>query len=146
MKKYFLTGLFLLTVIFFTGKAYSQDADYYYFKANSSLSSGKFSDAIKLYNQAIVHDVNYFEAYVGLSIAYRESGNYDKALESINYVLKIQPDYYQAYYNLGLILEKQKKCDDAVKAYEKFLKEVPGAAKFSDAKQRISKIKGSCGR
>jgi tetratricopeptide (TPR) repeat protein len=142
-KKYFIAGLIFTAIIFAAKIAYSQDADYFYYKANSSLTSGKMSEAIKYYNQAIKNDPSFFEAYMGLSIAYRESGEYDKALDSVNAAIKLQPDYYQAYYNLGLILEKQNRLDEAIKAYEKFLKGVPGAAKFSDAKQRILKLKES---
>lgn len=140
MKKYFLAILFLM-VVCAAGTAFSQDAEYYYFRANTSLTSGRMSEAVNYYNQAINNNKNFFEAYIGLSIAYREMGSYDKALDSINYAIKLKPDYYQAYYNLGLILEKQNKCDEAIVAYEKFLKGVPGAAKFSDVKQRILKLK-----
>ncbi len=142
MKKIFLAGLCFLVLMFFVGTAYSQDANYYYFKANTSLTSGKTEDAVRFYNKAISLDANFFEAYIGLSIAYRETGEYDKALESIEYAIKLKPDYYQAYYNLGLILEKQQKCEEAITAYEKFLWGVPDAARFSDVKQRISRLKG----
>ncbi len=143
MKKYFLVGLFIISAIFFTKSAYSQDASYYYFRANSYLTSGKMQEAIKFYNMAISYDKDFFEAYMGLSIVYKELGDYEKALQFIQYAIKLKPDYYQAYYNLGLVLEKQNKKEDAIKAYEKFLKGVRGAAKFSDAKQRISKLKKS---
>ena len=141
INKYFLAGLFLIAIIFGTRAAYSQDPEYYYFKGNSCLTSGKMSEAISYYNQAINYSSGFFEAYIGLSIAYKELGNYDKALEAIQYAIKLKPDYYQAYYNLGLILEKQNKPQEAIKAYEKFLKGVSGASKFSDAKQRILKLK-----
>lgn len=143
MKKYFLTGLIFTALIIAAKTAYSQDADYYYFKGNSCLTSGKMPDAIKYYNQAITNNNTFFEAYLGLSIAYKESGDYDKALKSVQYAIELKPDYYQAYYNMGLVLEKQNKPDEAIKAYEKFLKGVHGASKFSDAKQRILKLKKS---
>lgn len=146
MKKYFLSALFLFVVICYTGIAFSQDAEYFYNKANANLSAGKMQEAIKNYNQALKNNNSFFEAYIGLSIAYREIGQYDNALEAINYAININPEYYQAYYNKGLILEKQNKCDEALEAYEKFQKEVKGAVKFSDVKQRINKIKNSCGR
>lgn len=143
MKKYFIAGLIFTAIMFAAKTAYSQDPEYYYLKGNTCLTSGKMSEAIKYYNQAINYSSSFFEAYIGLSIAYRESGNYDKAFESIQYAINLKPDYYQAYYNLGLVLEKQNKPAEAIKAYEKFLKGVPGASKFSDAKQRILKLKES---
>ena len=101
------------------------------------------TEAINYYNQAISYDETFFEAYLGLSIAYKESGDYEKALKYVQYAISLRPDYYQAYYNLGLVLEKQNKRDEAIKAYEKFLKGVPAASKFSDAKQRILQLKES---
>jgi tetratricopeptide (TPR) repeat protein len=140
MKKYIIPVLFI-AIICLAGRAFSQDANYYYYKANTALNSGKMQDAASLYNKVISVNKNFFEAYIGLSIAYREQGKYDKALESAQQALILKPDYYQAYYNMGLILEKQNRNEEAINAYEKFLKEVKGAAKFSDAKQRIAKLK-----
>lgn len=141
MKKYLLAGLFFALFLFAAGQVYSQDAEYYYFKGNSSLTSGKMSEAINYYNQAINYDKSFFEAYMGLSIAYKETGDYERALKAIQSVIELKPQYYQAYYNLALILEKQNNNEEAIKAYERFLKGVPGASKFSDAKQRISRLK-----
>lgn len=143
MKKYFLIGVVFAAIILAAKTAHSQDPEYYYNKANSYLTSGKMTEAIKYYNQAINYSSSFFEAYLGLSIAYRESGDYDKAYEAIQKAIALKPDYYQAYYNLGLILEKQNKPAEAIKAYEKFLKGVRGAEKFSDAKQRILKLKNA---
>ena len=103
-------------------------------------------DAVNNYNKIIKEDKDFFEAYIGLSIAYREIGQLEKAIEAVDYALKLKPDYYQAYYNKGLILERQNKCSDALDAYEKFLKNTKGADRFSDVKQRISKIKQTCGK
>ncbi len=121
--------------------AYASDAQSYYLKGNSNITSGKMTEAIQAYNQAIEQQNSFFEAYLGLSIAYRETNDFEKALFSIRKAIELKPRYYQAYYNLGLILEKQGERTKAIKAYEKFLKEVPGAFKFSDANQRIFKLK-----
>ncbi len=121
--------------------SYSENAEEYYYKANLSLTSGQVTEAVKYYKKATEKDENFFEAYLGLSIAYRETGDYEKAHQAILKVLEIKPGYYQVYYNLGLILEKQQKYDEALKAYEKFLEKVPGASRFTDTKRRISNIK-----
>lgn len=145
MKRFFLVGIFLsVSIIIFSGNAFSEDTDYYYRKANVFLSSGKMREAVNNYNEVLRKDKNFFEAYIGLSIAYRETGQYDKALKSADCAIKLKPDYYQAYYNKGLILERQNKCTEALNAYGIFLKKTKGAAEFSDVKQRISKIKQHC--
>lgn len=145
MKKYISSGILLTaTLLLFTGNAFSEDTGSYYRKANAFLASGKMKEAVNNYNKVIEKDKDFFEAYVGLSIAYREIGQPDKALKAIDYAIKLKPDYYQAYYNKGLILERQNKCSEALTSYDFFLRNTKGADKFSDVKQRISKIKRSC--
>ncbi len=119
----------------------SESAEGYYYKANLNLTSGKMQEAVTMYKMATDLNPYFFEAYLGLSIAYRELGDYDKAHASIIKVLEIRPDYNQVYYNLGLILEKQGKNTKAIRAYETFLEKVPGAARFTDVKQRIQRLK-----
>ncbi|OGI04695.1 MAG: hypothetical protein A2Y25_03820 [Candidatus Melainabacteria bacterium GWF2_37_15] len=143
MKK-FLTILAVslsLSVLLVIQRSYSETAEDYYYQANLSLTSGRINEAVSYYKQAANKRADFFEAYLGLSIAYRELKEYDQAHEAITKVLEIKPDYYQVYYNLGLILEKQGRNAEAVQAYERFLASVPGAARFTDVKQRIQNLK-----
>lgn len=112
-----------------------------YSRANSMLVAGDFNEAIKLYNQALQQNPKSPDAYLGLGIAYKESGKYKDAYDATKKAISLRPTYYQAYYNLGMILENMNRYDEAIDVYEKFLKEVPGAERFSDAKQRILIIK-----
>lgn len=139
MKRYLAT--LIIFVFCIAAPCFAETAEDYYFKANLNLTSGNIPQSVSFYKQAIQKKENFFEAHLGLSIAYRELGEYAKAHDAIIKVLEIKPDYYQVYYNLGLILEKQGKNTDALNAYNKFLDKVPGASKFTDTKQRISRIK-----
>lgn len=140
----FLTG-FIVFLIFVTAllvkPVLAESANEYYNEANFALISGNFVEAAKSYNLAVIKNPKLSEAYIGLGIAYRELGNYQKAYETTLKSINLKPNYYQAYYNLGLILEKQNKPVEAIVAYEKFLKEVPGAERFSDVTQKIAKLK-----
>lgn len=142
MKKFlFLLAICLfLNILFVVRPSYSQTAEDYYYQANLNLTSGRIHEAVSFYKQAIAKKKEFFEAYLGLSIAYREIGDYDKAHKAIVKVLEIKPGYHQVYYNLGLILEKQNKPQEAITAYQKFLEKVPGAARYTDVKQRISRL------
>lgn len=144
MKKY-LTILIILIIFVLCIKSpsYSENAEDYYFKANLNLTSGNIAESVVFYRLATQKKEKFFEAYLGLSIAYRELGEYDKAHNAILKVLEIKPDYYQVYYNLGLIFEKQGKNSKALATYKEFLEKVPGASRFTDTKQRISKLKNS---
>ena len=142
MKKFLIRFVFsVLSLLFIIYPSYSENAEEYYFKANLNLTSGRMSEAVNFYKLATEKKKDFFEAYLGLSIAYRELGEYDKAHKAIIKVLEIKPDYYQVYYNLGMILEKQNKNLEAIKIYKNFLEKVPGAARFTDVKQRISRLK-----
>jgi len=142
MKKYpVILGLLIILVLSVKSPSFSENAADYYYRANINLTSGNIVEAVTFYKLAAKKRKDFFEAYLGLSIAYRELGEYDKAHKAILKVLKIKPDYNQVYYNLGLILEKQNKNRAALKAYEKFLEKVPGASRFTDTKQRMSRIK-----
>lgn len=141
-KLLFIVTLLALLVLLLK-PVFSQDADDYFNRGNSMLVAGKFDKAVQLYNAAITQNQDYAEAYVGLGMAYKESGKYQEAYKATIQALKIKPGYYQAYYNLGIILEKQNRLKEAIDAYDKFLDEVPGAERFSDAKQRIARLKKS---
>jgi tetratricopeptide (TPR) repeat protein len=119
----------------------SQNINDYYNMANSMLVAGNFEKAAEYYNMVIQRNPNSAEAYLGLGMAYKELGRYDDAYNATKKAIQLKPTYYQAYYNLGLILEMQGKNEEAIQAYEKFLDEVPGAERFSDARQRINHLK-----
>lgn len=141
-KRYLLIPLLLVLSLFvFFKPVLSQNSDNNYNKANSMLVSGNFEAAVENYNKVIQKNPNFADAYLGLGMAYKELGKYDEAYAATSKAIKLRPTYYQAYYNLGLILEMQGKNQEAIQAYEKFLDEVPGAEKFSDAKKRISILK-----
>lgn len=141
-KRYLILPLLIILSLFlFFKPVLSQNDNNYYSKANSMLVSGNFEAAIDNYNKVIQRNPNSADAYLGLGMAYKELGQYDEAYKATSKAIQLKPSYYQAYYNLGLILEMQGKKQEAIQAYEKFLDEVPGAEKFSDAKMRISKLK-----
>lgn len=119
----------------------SQNGNDYYSKANAMLISGEYNKAISLYNEAIKQKPKSADAYMGLGIAYKAKGDYNSAYNATVKAISLKPNYYQSYYNLGLILESMHRNKEAINAYEKFLKEVPGADRFSDVKQRIAKLK-----
>ncbi len=141
-KSFLLLALCLIfNILLAIQPTFSESAEQYYYKANLSLTSGNMQEAVTLYKLAIEKKPGFYEAYLGLSIAYRELEKYDNANAAITKVLELRPDYTQVYYNLGLILEKQGRNRDAIEAYEKFLDKVPGAARFTDVKQRIQRLK-----
>lgn len=145
MKRIVIIFLFVTALLLYTYKpGLTQDVKDYFSQANSMLVSGNVERAVELYKTAIQQDNSFSEAYLGLGMAYKEQGKYAEAYLATKKAIELKPRYYQAYYNLGLVLEKQNRCSEAVNAYNIFLDEVPGSDKFTDAKQRISRIKNIC--
>lgn len=143
-KRIFISILGIIFVLLLFVPVFSQGMNDYFTKANYMLISGNLNEAVSYYNLAIQQNPRSPEAYLGLGMAYKELGRYQEAYLATSTAIKLKPQYFQAYYNLGLILEKQNKCEDAIKAYDKFLKEVPAADRFSDAKQKILQLKKGC--
>lgn len=144
MIKNLLISFVLIVLVFFLDPVLSQNNSDYklnYDKANSMLGAGNFDEAIRFYNTAIQQNPRSSYAYLGLGIAYKETKRYQEAYDATMTAINLDHSYYQAYYNLGIILESMNRNDEAINAYTKFLKEVRGAEKFSDAKQRILKLK-----
>jgi tetratricopeptide (TPR) repeat protein len=135
---FFLSFLIMLCI---ARPTFSDSTSDTYAKANSMLVAGNYNDAINYYNIVIKQTPKFYEAYIGLGMAYKELGMYQEAYDATSNAIKLKPSYYQTYYNLGIILESMGKKAEAINAYEKFLKEIPGADRFSDAKQRIIKLK-----
>lgn len=143
LKKIFFIFVMIGAVIFLMRAlpVESQTSDDYYIKGNTLLISGDYDNAINMYDRSISLNPKSYDAYMGLGMAYKAKGLYGEAYKATASAISIKPDYYQAYYNLGLILEKLNKPNAAIRAYEKFLKEVPGADRFTDVKQRLSSLK-----
>ncbi len=135
---FFLSFLIMLCI---NQPTFSDSASDTYSKANAMLVAGNYNEAVNYYNVVIKQNPKFYEAYIGLGMAYKELGKYQEAYDSTSKAIKLKPSYYQAYYNLGIILESMGKNAEAINAYEKFLKEIPGADRFSDAKQRIINLK-----
>lgn len=140
MKK-FLLGLFIISLIVLKAFAATPIEDFK--RANEMLSSGDFNSAIDSYKKAIDKKSDYAEAYMGLGVAYKQIGDYSNAEKATLTALELKPTYYTAYYNLGLIYELMGENEKAIKSYETFLKYVPEAAKYTDAKKRVSDLKNS---
>jgi len=143
MRKGLAVFLFLIFLILLciSKPTFSDSVADTYSKANSMLVSGNYNNAVNYYNVVIKQNPKFYEAYIGLGMAYKELGMYQEAYDTTMRAIILKPSYYQTYYNLGIILESMGKKEEAISAYEKFLKEIPGADRFSDAKQRIIQLK-----
>ena len=121
----------LLALLFLSGPAsgYSPDAVILYEQGTASVGDGNLSNAIAAFDQAILLEPDYYEAWDARADALNRDGQFSGALESSSRALALNSSYLpgwinrgQILYNLGYVYEDQKK--DPVKANEYYLQQV----------------------
>ena len=96
--------VFIITITCSQVSAYSAEAANHYTLGRDLTESGNYSDALSAYNQAIILEPAYFEAWNGLADALNRNGQFNNALAASNRSLEINPDYVNGWINRGQIL------------------------------------------
>jgi antitoxin component YwqK of YwqJK toxin-antitoxin module len=88
--------------------------------------SGKFAEAIKMYNRVPARDTNYVYMLTQLAVAYVANNEFDKGQEQVEQILK-KPSKYRAQmlHLQALIVERKGNFDKAITLFEGALKEFP---------------------
>ncbi|MCR1934476.1 tetratricopeptide repeat protein [Clostridium tepidum] len=81
----------------------------------------KYDEAIKIENEVIKEDINFYKAYNIKGIALCYSGNFEEGMKNIDKALDIKPDYGYARFNKALAYELYEKFDEALKWYDRSL-------------------------
>jgi len=87
-------------------------------------------DAVASFDQAILRDRNFLEAYSNRAILLAALGRRDDALESYRQALRIAPDEPVLLFNYGNLLKDAGRGDEALAAYDAALKARPDAAEI----------------
>ncbi|PKG33887.1 tetratricopeptide repeat protein [Methanoregula sp.] len=121
----------LLAMLFLSVPAsgYSPDAVTLYEQGTALVAADNLSDAIASFDQALLLEPEYYEAWDARADALNRDGQFSHALESSSRALAINASYLpgwinrgQILYNLGYVYEDQK--NDPVKANEYYLQQV----------------------
>ncbi|APF28235.1 tetratricopeptide repeat family protein [Clostridium sporogenes] len=81
----------------------------------------KYDEAIKVQDEVIKEDSNFYKAYNIKGIALCYSGNFEEGMKNIDKSLDINPDYGYARFNKALAYELYERFDEALKWYDKAL-------------------------
>lgn len=81
----------------------------------------KYNEAIKVQDEIIKEDSNFYKAYNIKGIALCYSGNFDEGMKNIDKSLNIKSDYGYARFNKALAYELYDKFDESLKWYDKAL-------------------------
>ncbi len=79
---------------------------------------GKIQEAISIYNQIIVKDKTYTDAYLNTGLLYMDIDSMSQALKQFSLMTANAPTNYLGYYYRGIVYEKTGKKEAALKDYE----------------------------
>lgn len=82
-------------------------AEPYYFKGVYYANAGNKQKALELFDEAILHDYNFFDAHMEKGVIYFDQGKYKEAYEIFERVITISPSYANAYYWVARVQEQQ---------------------------------------
>lgn len=97
----------------------SLEADYN--KALGAFFNGEYESTIKMADEIIKKDVNFYKAYNIKGIALCFSHNYDEGMKNIDKCLSINPNFGYGRFNKALAYELYGHYDEALKWYDKAL-------------------------
>jgi len=93
---------------------------------NAYYDSGRWHDAITMYEHALHIDPSNADVRTDMGTAYRYINMPDRALAEYRIALAHEPDHLNARYNMGIVLAKDKKnYPAAIRIWEELLKREP---------------------
>lgn len=87
--------------------------------------SGRFREAVALYEQSLAVDPHRAFLHINLGAAYQSLGRLDEAIVSYRRALAISPDDADAWNNLGITLESLGRLDEALDAFRQAIAHRP---------------------
>ncbi|MCY6354678.1 tetratricopeptide repeat protein [Clostridium sp. ZS2-4] len=92
-----------------------------YKKGYDAFHSKKYEEAIKIENEVIAEDKNFYKAYSIKGIALCFDGNYEEGMKAIDKALEINSGYGYGRFNKALAYELYRYYDEALIWYDKAL-------------------------
>lgn len=92
-----------------------------YEDAYNDFHSKKYAEAIKISDDIIKNDGNFYKAYNIKGIALSFSGNYNEGMKNIEKSLSLKPDFGYGRFNKALSYELYEHYDEAINWYNKAL-------------------------
>lgn len=100
--------------------------------------SGKPSEAVGQFEQALHLYPNYPKAHLNLGIALEQLGRVQDAIDQYEQALRLSPDYAKAHLNLAVALEHTGKIPEAIQHYQQTLRLDPN---LTDARTALARLK-----
>lgn len=110
---------------------------YYKAMAYKMQETGRYSEAVSLYDKAIKINSKSPEMYYGKGFSLSKSGNYKEAVECYSKAISLKPKYYEAYYNKAIALAILKESDNALYNFDMAVKLEPNKIQTYEAKGQL---------
>jgi tetratricopeptide (TPR) repeat protein len=123
----FFTPL-LLIVFFFSTSSAQQTAKDWFNKGLNLNDSSRYREAIKAFDNAILLDEKYAEAYYRAGWTYNELSSFDKAVEKLTKAVELKKDYAYALQELGYAYKKKQNYTAALNHLNKAIAAKPDYA------------------
>jgi tetratricopeptide (TPR) repeat protein len=110
-----------IVLVFFTTSpisGYSDNAVSRYSIGLALTGSGNYTGALHAFDEAILLEPHYFEAWNGKADALNRAKKYQDALAACDQALAINPKFVQGWINRGYILYNLGRYEDELKAYD----------------------------
>ncbi|MFT4578771.1 MAG: tetratricopeptide (TPR) repeat protein [Nitrospinales bacterium] len=101
-------------------------------KAIGLYTDGKFEEALKFYNTAVLENPDFIHAKRGRARTLMQLGKDQQALDAFNEVLSIDPNSAVSFANRGILEDRMGLYDSAVEDYAKAIKMEPQLGKGLD--------------
>ncbi len=101
-------------------------------KAVGLYTDGKFEEALKFYNTAVLENPNFIHAKRGRARTLMQLGKDQQALDAFNEVLSLDPNSAVSFANRGILEDRMGLYDSAVEDYTKAVKMDPQLGKGLD--------------
>jgi tetratricopeptide (TPR) repeat protein len=111
-------GVIWLLCLASVGAVQAQNAANYFATGEHYAQQGKWGRAILEYDEAIRHNPQYAQAYIGLARAYNNQADYKNAIEAAQKATRLDPNNMLAFYNLGAAYYQKKLWSKAQAAFD----------------------------
>ena len=101
---------------------------------------GNYSYALKVFDNIIVTDPKWSEAWNKRATVYFMMGNFDKSMYDIKQTLNLEPRHFGAMDGMGLIFMHMKQYGNALKIYDQMLEIFPNNKSTKDKRKLIKEL------
>ena len=104
------------------------------------LIKDEFNKAQEQFNEIIIIDPFFYEAYYNLGLTYEKVQDAEQAILNFKKVVELKPDYALAYYHLGILNLILKNKEDAISNLEKVLSVAPESSIGKLSEKELQKL------